>query len=79
MTPDTNSPRAGDRCPRCGRRLSVYTSRKVDGYRIQYIGCRKYGNGRTSGCGYKPPDNVVVTASTNPPSASTKVDHEPAE
>lgn len=69
------TPQSGDRCPRCGNRLSVYATRTRNGVRTQYIGCRKYGNGRRSGCGYRPSDNVVILvhASTIPRSASNNI------
>ncbi len=54
-----------DRCPRCGRRLTVYATRRTpDGLRVRYFACRRYGTGRKSGCGYRPADNVVVSGAS---------------
>jgi hypothetical protein len=55
------------RCPVCGRRLTVYCTRHVGSSVIRYIGCRKR---RGSGCGWRPENTKVVVRTANDISSS---------
>lgn len=55
---------SGDRCPVCGRRLTVYCTRHIGDSVVRFIGCRRR---RGSGCGWRPAANKIILGSTQHP------------